>query len=205
MKVFLTIIFTVLLLISAPAFADEYKKDDGAQIRDQIPNMEEVMALSQPGSSHEIFAKMAGNWDYTITYKMMQDAPEQTSTGKAKNEVILDGRFLKQAVEGPMDMGGQMVNYKGEGILGYDNRKETYQSVWFDNMNTSMMVSSGSFNPKTKTLTENGTHYCPMRGKDVNFKAELKIQDDNHMTYTMYDTDTSGNTYKMMEIKYTRI
>ena len=143
--------------------------------------MEEMMKLGMPGEGHTVLNDLIGTWDYTVTYKMAPNAPEQTSTGKTTNEWILDGRFVKQNVAGTMDMGGQSMPFNGMGLIGYDNLSGQYQSVWIDNVSTAMMTSSkSSYDPATKTITEEGTYSCVMKGKDTPYKSELKIIDADH-------------------------
>ncbi|MGB0719035.1 MAG: DUF1579 domain-containing protein [Bdellovibrionales bacterium] len=199
---YLTLIALVVVAISGAAIADHHMDGDHVGMPD-AEKMAAAMAVGQPGPEHELLKKLAGDWDYTITYTMMPGAPEQTSTGTAEHELELGGRFLEQEVEGPMDMGGQTMTYEGKGFLGYDNHSKQYQSFWIDNMNTGMMHGSGSFDAASMTLTETGKHYCPMRGHEIDYKSELKVIDDNHFTYTTYETGGDA-PFKMMEIKYAR-
>jgi len=92
--------------------------------------------------------------------------------------------------------------FNGMGIIGHDNVKGEYISTWIDNLNTSMMQSNGRYDAATKTITENGQFFCPMKNAAVKAESQLRFVDADHLTYTMYDI--TGEKYTSMEIKYTR-
>lgn len=165
--------------------------------------MQKMMELTSPGKHHKVLDKMAGEWTYTMSYKMSADAPEQITKGTSSNQWIMGGRYMQQQVEGPVDMGGQTMQFNGMGLMGYNNMKKVYENLWIDNMNTAMMTSTATYNPQSKILTEQGTFSCPMKGENVKFKGTLQFMGDNTMLYTMYD-ETGAKPYKSMEIKYTR-
>lgn len=166
--------------------------------------MQKAMAMGMPGEGHKVLEPLVGQWTYTMTHKMSADAPEETSEGESENTWILGGRFVQQHVTSVMDMGGQSLNYEGIGTIGFDNVKEQYVSTWKDNMGTGIMSSTAQYDAETGTLKEEGTYTCAMKGREVAFTSELKFVDADHFTYTMYDTDKDGHSYKMMDITYTR-
>ena len=43
--------------------------------------------------------------------------------------------------------------FQGLGFTGYDNHPKKYVGVWIDNMTTSIMTSSGTFDAGGKTFT----------------------------------------------------
>lgn len=199
---FLALVTLGIIGLSSPALAEEVAPS--TPMPDEA-KMEEMMKLGMPGENHAVLNDLIGTWDYTVTYKMAKDAPEQTSTGKTTNEWVLDGRFVKQNVSGTMDMGGQSMPFNGMGLIGHDNMTGEYQSVWIDNISTAMMISSeSSYDAETKTITESGTYSCVMKGKDTPFKSEMKIIDADNHTYTMYTPDEKGEMFKGMEITYSR-
>jgi len=46
--------------------------------------------------------------------------------------------------------------FEGIGINGYDNLKKKFVSTWIDNMGTMIVMSTGTFDPATKTFTYMG-------------------------------------------------
>ncbi len=195
MKNIILVTLAFCLFGFAPARADEYKMDDAA--------MKQMMERSMPGDQHKVLDGLAGSWDYTVSFKMAPDAPEQTSTGTSENKWVLDGRFIQQTVSGTMDMGQGPQKFEGVGYVGHDNVKGKYVSTWMDNMVTGIMVADGTYNPTTKTIKESGQFFCPMKNAEVQFESELTFVDATHVTYAMYDT-SAPEKFKAMEIKYTK-
>lgn len=193
---FLGILF---LFIAQPALAE----DAMTGMPDEVA-MQKAMELGMPGVAHKVLEPLVGQWTYTMTHKMAADAPEQMSEGTSNIEWILGGRFLQQKVSSTLDMGGQTINYEGIGTIGHDNVKGRYMTSWMDNMSTGIMTAVAEYDEAAATLKEKGSYSCPMKGRDVNFTSELKIIDNDHFSYTMYETDEGGTTYKMMDIQYTR-
>ena len=179
--------------------------EDTAPAMPDAEAMQKMMEAGMPGEHHKVLDAMVGSWTYTMTHRMAPDAPEETSEGTSENTWILGGRQVQQIVKSTMDFGGHKMEYEGLGYVGYDNMAKGYTSIWLDNMNTSFMVAKGgTYDEETKTIKEEGSFSCPMKGHDVGFRSEAHFIDEDHMTYTMYDLTSAKEPFKMMEIKYTR-
>ena len=95
--------------------------------------------------------------------------------------------------------------FDGMGLVGYDNIKKTYQTIWLDSMGTGMMMGTSSFDADKKVLSESGHFSCPMVNGERTYRSVVTLKDSEHYTYEMYMTDPdSGKEYKAMEINYTR-
>lgn len=163
--------------------------------------MEKMKQVGMPGPNHKILEPLAGTWKASVKMWMQPGAKAEESTGTSNNTWIHGGRFLKQEYEGMW--AGQ--SFEGLGYMGYDNLREEFQSIWLDNMMTGIMKNSGTYDPKTKTISSSGTFSCPMTGeKERWFRTELKIVSNDKHTYTSYGKDPSGKEFKEMEITYTR-
>ena len=171
---------------------------------DKMMMDEEVMKkwqeYSTPGEGHAALNPLVGNWDYTMKHWMSADASAEESTGTSESKWILGGRFVEQFVNGTA-MGQP---FEGRGIVGYDNSKKAYDSIWLDNMSTGLMTSSAAYDSATKVLEEKGSFFCPMINGQRTFRAVTKITDDNSHIYEMYMTDEKGVEFKAMEINYKR-
>jgi hypothetical protein len=172
-----------------------------------MPGMDEAMMTkmkeySTPGENHEVLNYFIGDWDYTMKWWMAPQTPPQESSGTGEIESIMDGRFIEQTFMGTW-MGEP---FKGLGTMGYDNLKKQYVFTWIDNMSTGIMTSKGSYDSAAKTLTESGSHSCPIsESGERSYKAVTQIIDDDTYTYSVYTTDPqSGQEFKSMEIMYTR-
>lgn len=144
---------------------------------------------------------MTGDWKYKMSWKMSADAEPQVTEGTTETKWIMDGRFIESVTKGEA-MG---KSFEGRAIMGYDNVKEEYTSIWLDNMSTGIMHSTGEYDEASKTLTEKGQFTCPMTGeKDKEFRGEMKWIDDDHYTYEMYQKGEDGEEFKSLDIQYER-
>ncbi|MBK9586801.1 MAG: DUF1579 family protein [Alphaproteobacteria bacterium] len=167
--------------------------------------MAKMMAMMQPGEMHKKLETLVGSWTYTSTMQKTADAPAEQSTGTSENAMVYGGRFLVSKVSGTMNMGGTETPFEGQALTGYDNIAQHYQGVWYDSFATGMMISTGTFDEATQTITEKAEASCPMTGAKRSFRNELKFIDADHYSYTMHATDpTGGAEFKMMEIQYTK-
>ena len=166
---------------------------------------EEMMAKMQEygavNENHKVLENFVGSWDYTMKWWMATDSTAEESTGTSEVKSIMGGRFIEQAVSGT-SMGQP---FEGRGTTGYNNLTKEYTSIWIDNMGTGTLTSTASYDPAAKTLTETGSHTCPISpdGKR-SFRAVTTIVDETAYTYEMYTNDEAGKEFKNMEITYKR-
>jgi hypothetical protein len=158
-----------------------------------------VEAAGQPGPAHQALNALAGNWKAEV--KCWHDpagSPEITH-GIAKANWKFGGRFLEE------DFNGMMMGkpFTGATLLGYDNTKQTFNSVWVSDSQTSMFTSEGKGDSANKVITLEGKASCAATGrKDVPMKTVLRVLSLDKHTLEMFD-GSQGNA-KMMEITYTR-
>ncbi len=159
------------------------------------------MKASTPGQHHAYLSPMAGDWNYTIRWRMAPEAPWTESTGAATNKMIMGGRFMVQDVRGET-MG---MPFHGMATIGYDNIKQEYVNTWMDNMGTMIILSYGSCDDSGKVFTFRGKMDDPMSGKkDVPYKTVTTVLNDDKHTFEWSNPHTDGKMFKMMEIIYTR-
>ncbi len=193
------------------AVVDAGKEMMNKMIAEEIPavaapaadpaQMEKMKAMMAPTAAHKTLEAMVGKWNYASKFWMTADGKAEETGGTAENTLIYGGRFLKQDIKGTW-MGQP---FEGTGIVGYDNVRGQYQSIWFDNMMTGIMVMTGQFDAASNTLKESGKNSCPMTGeKDRECRADWKIVDANQNVYSSYTTGPDGKEFKAMEIVYTR-
>jgi hypothetical protein len=216
----LTILFCSTLA-AIPSFAQEPTSSPAAATspaasasgqptaEDMQKMMTQMMELSKPGENHKLLADLAGNWTYTIKMWMNPDpnAKPEESKGTAVRKSMMDGRYSIMDVTGKMEMPGpdgkkKEMTFKGMGIDAYDNVKKKFVSSWIDNMGTGIMMSEGTYDPATKTLTYNAEgEFIP--GMKQKIREVVKITDKDHHTFEWYE-DRGGQEAKTMEISYTR-
>ena len=192
----------VLMLGAGRASAQVEKTAQPAADTSKQAAMEAMMKTVSPGEAHKALEPFAGNWTYTAQWWTAPDAPPESMMGNSSNSLIFGGRFLKQEIRG--ESAGQ-APFEGLGFTGYDNIRKEYQTIWFDNMATGMMVGSGQFDAESKTLSDQSDFSCPMTGEaHRRMRTVWKIVDQNHSAYESYMYTSDGKEYKAMVINYTR-
>lgn len=198
--IILFVIFTVfgLIALNSTASAGE-QADKNTSMPDHDAMMEKYKEYSTPNENHKILEAFVGDWDYTVKFWMTPGSEPEVSNGTSTIKSIMGGRFIKQKTEGT-SMGQP---FEGMGIMGYDNEKKKYEAVWIDNMGTGMAKDSGTYDPTTKTFTEEGTFSCPMEGEKT-YRSVTKILGKDSFTYEWYMNGPDDKEFRAMEIIYTR-
>jgi hypothetical protein len=129
----------------------------------------------KPGPEHEILKKMAGNWDLTMKIGGME------IKGTGTNKMDLGGLWLVTSME--CEFGG--VKAQGKGFDTYDFAKKKYVSVFVDSQSTSPLVTEGTYDKATRTLTMEGTG-PGFDGKPMKYKSVTVMPDDDTINITMY-------------------
>lgn len=156
-------------------------------------------AYMTPGDVHKMIAESDGEWNLDITMWMDPKAPPTKSTATCKNEMIMGGRYQLSKTTGDM-MG---MPFEGMGLVGFDNAKKIFTSIWVDNFGTGTTTLEGPWDPKTKSITFKGKMVDPMTGKDILARQVIKFIDIDTQQMEMYD-NKNGKETKTMEIKFTR-
>lgn len=152
-----------------------------------------------PNDNHKILDTLVGTWSHVAKWWMSPDSQPETSQGTNETTWEMGGRFLVKTVKAT-SMGQP---FEGMGLTGFDNGKQTYQTIWMDNMGTGMMIGEGTYDPGTKTLTDHGRFTDPFIGQR-SYRGVITLIDDDHHSYEMYVADKNGKEFRMMEIVYTR-
>ncbi len=164
-------------------------------------DMEEMMKKAQaagaPGPEHKALDQFVGTWRCDVKCWMDPDGQPEESQGTAEVSWIMNGRFLQEEFAGEM-MGKP---FHGRTLFGYNKVKGIYQSVWIDDMNTSMFTSEGKGSKELITLE--GKSSCPATGRaDIPMKLVFRISGPDSHTLEMFDGSKGGA--KTMEIVYSR-
>lgn len=188
----------------APAAAEQAAPAAAEQAAVAADPQAEMMAKMQeagtPNENHAVLNGMVGSWDHTAKWWKAPGTEPDVTTGTTEAKWILGGRFVEGIVTGTM-MGQP---FEGKSIVGYDNVKKEYTSIWIDSMMTGMMVSKSTYDAATKTFSETGDFSCPFMGPNTKYRGAIKLIDDNSYVYEMYMTGPDGAEMKTMEITYTR-
>lgn len=167
-----------------------------AQSKDE---MEAWMTYMTPGSVHNMLGNWDGEWTEETTFWMSPGSEPMTTKGNAVNKMILGGRYQHSTHTSNM-MG---MPFEGINILGYDNKRNVFQSVWIDNMGTGMMMMEGTWNDATKSCSMTGKTTDPMTGELMNVREVFSVVDDNTQKMEMF-MEKDGKEFKSMEITWKR-
>ena len=187
------ILFTLLitLVFLAPCYAQE---QSAAQ-------MEMMEKLSQPGKYHELLEDFVGTWSANVTMWMEPNAPPIVSKGQATFKLIFDGRFLYG------DFLGEFMGtpFKGINIMGYDNGKKEFFSIWIDNSTTGLLSSTGRYDEDTKKYHFLAEMFDPVSGQTMELREEAYFASKDEYISVTYAKPKDGEEFKNMEMKYTRM
>jgi hypothetical protein len=168
-----------------------------SQENDRAEMMKKVEVAGTPGAGHKVLEQFVGNWKCDVKCWMEPKGEPQQSKATAKVTSIMGGRFLQEDFQG--EMMGRPFN--GRSFLGFNNVKQVYQSLWFDDMSTAMFTSEGKGDQRTVTLE--GKTSCPATERtDIPMKIVLRVTGPDRHTFEMFDC--SDGEVKTMEIQYTR-
>ena len=194
-----------MAVLAAPVFAQDSAPKAAEIPMPAVPGMDEAMMAkmkeySTPNENHKVLDHFVGSWEYSLKWWKASDAPAEESTGTNEVKWIMDGRFIEQTTI------GSIMNqpFEGRGIMGFDNLKKEYTSIWLDNMATGIMISSATYDAATQTFSEKGSFSCPIVNGPMSFRTITRIIDENTHTYEMYMNDKDGEEFKSMEITYQR-
>ena len=132
----------------------------------------------KPGPELEVLKKLVGTWDLTMKFDGME------SKGTVTYKMDLGGLWLASDLQS--EFAGQKIS--GRGFDSYDPAKKKYVGIWMDSMSTSPLVTEGTFDQATKTLTMAGEG-PGMDGKPTKYKSVSVMPDDDTINVTMHIGD----------------
>jgi hypothetical protein len=153
-----------------------------------------------PGEPHARLKAMVGEWKATSKSWSAPGAPPSDSEGKTTLKMVLGGRYLRQKYEGTL-MGR---TFRGVGYTGYDNARQKYAAMWIDDMGTGMMITEGTWDDSTKTLTASGEVPDFLSGGTKRLRTLLRFENENRILFEIHGPGPGGAEYKMIEVVYTR-
>jgi hypothetical protein len=167
---------------------------------DQEEIRRKVEAAAKPGPAHKALDALVGDWKAEVKCWMEPGGSPEVSQATAKTRWTLGGHFLEEEFHGEM-MGKP---FTGRSLLGYDNTKQTYNSVWVSDVQTSMFTCEGKGESGNKVITLEGKANCPATGrKDIPMKTVFRVISPDKHIFEMFD-GSRGENAKTMEITYTR-
>ncbi|MBN2563656.1 MAG: DUF1579 domain-containing protein [Phycisphaerae bacterium] len=165
------------------------------------PTMAAWMKYASPSEHHAYLKPMVGQWDQLVKMRWSPDAPMEEHKGTCENKWILGGRYLLQEAQGEMM---EECRFEGLGLVGYDNYKKKYVSMWVDTMSTMMFTMEGTYSPSQKSFAFTGEYDDVVTGKKKKARCTSRMIDSDRFVEEMFDEGPDGKEVKMMEVTYTR-
>jgi len=200
-----TVVTIIALAALAATIAGGVYAQEKAKTGEQPPMSPEEMAAWQkaatPGPHHQHFAEMAGAWKASMKIWMQPGTDPMISETKAVCEVLMDGRYCAERIEGNV-MG---MPFQGMSIAGYDNVKGKHTMVWIDNMGTGTIYSEGDCSDDCTVETQFYTYKDPLTMKEMKVKMVSRKIDANKRVLESYMIGEDGKEFKNMVVTYSRM
>ncbi len=146
---------------------------------------------SSPALDH--LKQLEGTWEATIK---AEGGPDIKGTMVYKMDI--GGHWLVSRFKSETGFG--TGPFSGMGLDSYDPAQKKYVSVWVDSMGNAPMVTHGDYDEATHSMTMTGKGPGP-DGKMTNYKTVLKVDDKDHLTFTLAPADSDK---PFMTIHYKR-
>src|SRR6478736_2744682 len=115
----------------------EARVEHGRSTNENQEMQKKMEAAGSPGPAHKALDGLVGTWKAEVKCWMQPDGSPDVTQGTAKVSWILKGRFLEEEFQGEM----RGKPFTGRTLIGYDNVKQKFNSVWVSDMQTSMFIS----------------------------------------------------------------
>ena len=153
-------------------------------------------AAGTPGPAHKALGAFVGNWKAEVKCWCDPDGPANVSQGTSKASWALNGHFVEEEFHGEM-MGKPFI---GRTLMGFDNIKQTFNTVCVNDMQTAIFTSEGKGENGNKVLTLTGTSNCAATGqKDIPMKTVYRVTGPDKYVLEVFKDGT-----KSMEVSFTR-
>lgn len=172
------------------------KSGSGKADAEKQEMQKKMAAAGTPGPAHKALGAFVGNWKSEVKTWCEPGGAPQVSKATSKAKWTLNGHFVEEEFHGEM-MGKP---FQGLMLIGYDNTKQKFNSVWMSDMQTSMLTSEGKGEQDNKVITLEGKTDCPVTGqKDIPMKLVFRVLSPDKHVLEMFNDGA-----RSMEITYTR-
>ncbi len=199
------IILSLSLFASVVQGQDKKTKEDFSfqqPTPDELQEMQKRWAATMVSSKyHRWLGQLIGKWSLTTKIMWVPDGPPSESSGEAEIEWKVKDKWLSWVSNSNM-MGMSMTMYA---IQGYDNFKQKFVSMTFDNQTTAAYRWEGNLDQTGTMLNFWGTVDEPMTGEhDKAAKSVIRIISEDKFVHEVHDLTIGGDKTLVMETIYSR-
>ena len=147
---------------------------------------------------HRLMDRYLGTWKATVSLAL----PEMGTVdldGSETNKLGPGGRWMVTDLQFEY-LGGR---FEGHGILGFDPRRNAYQSCWVDSVDDFLKVAEGTWDEATATLRLERA-FTDETGQRVTERVEDRFVDANTREVTIREQVTGGDPVESMRIELRR-
>ncbi|MBY0313265.1 MAG: DUF1579 domain-containing protein [Phycisphaerales bacterium] len=112
----------------------------------------------------DVLKSWAGEWDAEITFWFRPDAAPVTTKARLSAELVLDGKFLQQKMEGG-DLGPGTAKWSSMSLIGYNPFSKEFECTRYSSTIPAMMPMRGAANGDEAKRLELSGAYPFMGGK----------------------------------------
>jgi hypothetical protein len=146
---------------------------------------------------HEVFVEDVGTWDAELEIRPAPGADPQRSKGTSVARLRSGGKWLV------IDFKNDTTGFEGHGVYGWDVVKQTYVGTWVDDMRPFIAVSTGTWDPATRTMTH-WTEAPGPGGKPIRWRETTEKVSADRQIYRVFMPTPDGGEFEMMTAVYTR-
>ena len=141
-------------------------------------NEKEWSDYAKVTQKHKNLDSLVGEWK--ATYLIYDDAGNviRAPEGVASNRSVLGGRFVV--------LHYKLDEYKAFGVMGYDNSKQKYISLYVDTSGTAINTREGDSKDK-KLFTLQGESIDYATGKPMTLTSQTKITNSKRYSFKLFD------------------
>ncbi len=170
----------------------------GGEMPDAI--MQKWIEFMTPGPAHAQLDQRIGNWKIKLETWPAPGGPPAVSEATAELKWAMGRRYLVETIKG--NYGN--LPFEGLGIIGYDNLKKKYVTVWIDNLGTGLMTGSGMYDDAAKTYVFTVLSPDVMTGDYKPGRLVQRMTSANELIVEMFDTTPEGREFVSLKAVYTR-
>jgi len=176
------------LVLTAAVVRSQEKQDRDAETQAAVP-----------GPVHKEMARSVGEYTTLTKFRAEPASSPVESSGTAKIQTALDGRFLLEENSGSLM--GQPT--KGLRLWGYNNASKKFEAMWTYTGSTSIMTLNGTSDDHGKTINWSGTFDTGKDGKRTIHVLTRHI-DNDHFVVEIRGNAPNESGGPVMETTYTR-